>query len=898
VDVVAPTRIFLDTMADTIDRLNESLAGRYLIQRHLGEGGMATVYLADDLRHERKVAVKVLKPELAAVVGADRFLVEIKTTANLQHPNILPLFDSGNAGSFLFYVMPFVEGETLWDRLDREHQMPIDDAVRIISDVAEALDYAHRHGVIHRDIKPANILLREGKPLIADFGIALALGVAGEGRMTETGLSLGTPHYMSPEQAMGDRGVEAATDIYAIGCVLYEMLVGEPPYTGSSAQAIVGKIIAGEFAPAAKQRPSIPANLDATIRKALEKLPADRFRTAQEFAKALADPGFRHGPVKAVSARTAPGPWKALAAAAGALALLLGTGLVWSLRQPEPPAMVARFETPFREGQGPMELKSETFSLSSDGGVLVYKGPAETPGRGRYPLWIRRWNEADAKPVRGTEGAGMVSLSPDGQRVAFQAGGVISVISVEGGVSRILVSGRAPFWGADGNIYFTGTDQTLRRIAEGDDESVLIRSPAESETGQVLTDILPGGTHALVVLDKDTDPFVMGVVDLQTGRARLLGPGDRPRYAATGHLTWIAGDGSLMAAKFDRRTMELGSPVAMAPDVVGYSLSPSGTLVYTVGSLGDSLATNLALLSRNGTRLNRFELGGTGWFPRFSPDGRRIALGVSQDLTLNSTSDLWTLDLSRGALTRVTFGGNNRFIPIWTRDGSHLTHADGTASENRLLATAADGTGAARSLVDLSDRKFPTSWSPDGRFLAYYVGPQGTPTNSRDIWMLEVSGDSAKKTPFVQTPFMERGAIFSPDGKWLAYVSDKSGTNGVYARPFPGPGTEVTISVGGGSEPVWGPSGRELFYRRDGEMMMVTIDGAGPMLTVGSPRRLFDDPWMRDVAGSAGGVANYDISPAGDKFVMLERPNATSAAPVVNMNLILNWFEELRARVP
>ena len=270
-------------MSDATERLNAALEGRYAIERELGEGGMATVYLADDLKHERKVALKVLKPELAAVVGAERFLAEIKTTANLQHPHILPLFDSGEADSFLFYVMPFVEGETLRDRLDREHQLPVHDAVQIATNVAEALDYAHKQGVIHRDIKPDNVLLQSGKPVISDFGIALAVGVAGGGRLTETGLSLGTPQYMSPEQATGDLSVGAASDTYALGCVLYEMLVGEPPYTGSTAQAILGKIIAGEIATATKQRASVPANVDAAIRKALEKLPADRFVGAQDF---------------------------------------------------------------------------------------------------------------------------------------------------------------------------------------------------------------------------------------------------------------------------------------------------------------------------------------------------------------------------------------------------------------------------------------------------------------------------------------------------------------------------------------------------------------------------------------------------------------------------------------
>jgi serine/threonine-protein kinase len=329
--------------ATPTERLNAALEGRYAIESKLGEGGMATVYLAEDIKHQRKVALKVLKPELAAVVGAERFLAEIRTTANLQHPHILPLFDSGEADSFLFYVMPLVEGESLREKIDREHQLPVDEAIRIATDMAEALDYAHRQGVIHRDIKPGNVLIHDGQPVIADFGIALAAGIAGGGRLTETGLSMGTPHYMSPEQATGDQTVAKATDVYALGTVLFEMLVGDPPYTGSTAQAVLGKIIAGELASATKQRASVPANVDAAIRKALEKLPADRFTGAQEFAEALADPAFRHGEAQVAPVARSRMAWQG--AAVLGMGMLLGgiTVAVWSADGEDTPAGVMRF---------------------------------------------------------------------------------------------------------------------------------------------------------------------------------------------------------------------------------------------------------------------------------------------------------------------------------------------------------------------------------------------------------------------------------------------------------------------------------------------------------------------------------------------------------------------------
>src|SRR5574338_397817 len=293
-------------MAELTEHLSTALADRYRIERRLGEGGMATVYLAEDLKHDRKVALKVLKPELAAVLGADRFVVEIKTTAALQHPHILPLFDSGSADGFLYYVMPYVEGETLRDKLNRETQLGVDEAVRITREVADALDYAHRRGVIHRDIKPENILLHDGRPMVADFGIALAVSAAAGGRMTETGMSLGTPHYMSPEQATADKDITGRSDVYSLGSVLYEMLTGNPPHTGASAQQIIMRIIAEPVEPVTKHRRSVPPNVAAAVSKALEKLPADRFATARDFAQALRNPSFAGDATMTLAAATAP----------------------------------------------------------------------------------------------------------------------------------------------------------------------------------------------------------------------------------------------------------------------------------------------------------------------------------------------------------------------------------------------------------------------------------------------------------------------------------------------------------------------------------------------------------------------------------------------------------------
>jgi tRNA A-37 threonylcarbamoyl transferase component Bud32 len=353
-------------MPELLLRLQSALAGRYRIDAEIGAGGMATVYLAQDLRHDRRVALKLLRPELSAIIGAERFLAEIKLTANLQHPHILPLFDSGEAEGFLYYVMPYIEGESLRDRLVREKQLPIDEAVRLTREVASALDYAHRHNVVHRDIKPENILLHDGSALVADFGIALAASRAGGARMTETGMSLGTPHYMSPEQAMGEREITARSDVYALGCVLYEMLTGEPPFTGPTAQAIVAKVITEKPASLIPRRETVPPEVEDAVMTALAKLPADRFHSVADFASALA-PGGRTVPLRRPAARLGHPRWPWQAFLAGAAAAGVVAGLLWwrSGRGLRPADSEQRAQHTFTGRAG-------TPALSSDGSFLAY----------------------------------------------------------------------------------------------------------------------------------------------------------------------------------------------------------------------------------------------------------------------------------------------------------------------------------------------------------------------------------------------------------------------------------------------------------------------------------------------------------------------------------------------
>ncbi|HEX9818829.1 MAG TPA: serine/threonine-protein kinase, partial [Methylomirabilota bacterium] len=560
-------------MMEAAERLSQALADRYRLERELGAGGMATVYLAQDLKHDRKVALKVLKPELAAVLGAERFVVEIKTTAALQHPHILPLFDSGAADGFLYYVMPYLQGETLRDKLNRETQLGIEEAVRLTTEVADALDYAHRHGVIHRDIKPENILLHDGRPMVADFGIALAVSAAAGGRMTETGMSLGTPHYMSPEQATAEKKITGRSDVYSLGSVLYEMLTGEPPHMGNSAQAIIMKIVTEDAQPVTRLRKSVPPNVTAAVAKALEKLPADRFSSAASFAEALVTPGY-----------TTPSHTRAGAAAlprkvdrrllAATVGLVLMTALaVWGLLRSPAPAPVLRYGLAIPAASRP-DVGS-LVAIAPDGSALAYTGPSGTPLIGQ--VWLKPRASDRPAPLPGTLGAVTVTFSPDGAWVAFvtpgsTGGGTLKKVQVAGGAAISLADSAAPAsapaWLDDGTIvYAQRGGRGLRRVADGGGPSQQVW-PADSGLVREVT-ALPGSAGVLISRCPANTSVCASrdiwVLDLRSGTARLVvADGLTARYLPTGHVLYVRPDGAGLVIPFDLRGLAPhGSPIAV-----------------------------------------------------------------------------------------------------------------------------------------------------------------------------------------------------------------------------------------------------------------------------------------------------------------------------------------------
>jgi len=886
--------------------LAAALADRYRIERELGAGGMATVYLAEDLKHHRQVAVKVLHPELAAVLGAERFLAEIRTTANLQHPHILPLHDSGQADGLLFYVMPYVEGETLRTRLQQEQQLPIEDAVRITREVAGALDYAHRHGVIHRDIKPENILLHEGQALIADFGIALAVRTAGGLRMTQTGMSLGTPEYMSPEQALGERTVTAKSDIYALGCVLYEMLTGEPPFTGATVQAIVAKVMHERPVPPSSIRDTVPAGVEAAVLTALAKLPADRWSSAAQFAEALEGDQRASGP-RAASG-TAGGTGVAPHRRRDSLVVGLGIALVaatafgawqWRAAHRTLPDLVLRvpIEMPRYASSG-MPIGSGV-AISRTGGMIAYI--AGSSGGAGQQLFLRAADDVRPRALAGTETAQSLWFSPDGKWLGYWVSDTLQKVPVDGG-SPIPLAEMPQFRGASWSptgVIVASDGAGLFTIPETGGPPRRLSSPdtSKGEHGQRFPVVLPDGGTVLYssIGDDALRSRRIGVVSLASRQATILDlAGAFALGVMDGCLVYASNAGDLMAVRFDAEGRRvLGAPVRVADGAIqtyglGFmaALSESGSLVAQFGSR----AAEVVLVDRSGGTQPLIKEPRQYLYPRFSPDGKRLALSIESA----PKRDIWLYDLASQTLTRLTNdGGSER--PEWSADGTRVlyrtTNRPGAGvGESSIWWRPADLGAPAAALLqaDLEQQARgmpPTNYweavmTADGRALVAQV--EANTGRGPDVAYRRTGGDTT--TLFVAaTTAQETQPRPSPDGRWVAFRSDASGTNQVLVRPLPGPGGEVVISTTFGTEPVWSRDGNRLYYR-DGQQFIEATLAVGASLAVSSRTPLFADPFL--LAQSPH--ANYDIAPDGQQFVFLRSQESSS------LMLIHNWRAELR----
>ena len=878
---------------DNFDALRDQLEGRYQLQRQIGAGGMATVYLAQDVRHARSVAIKVLRSELSAVLGATRFLAEIRTTANLQHPHILSLYDSGEAAGTVFYVMPFVDGESLRDRLTREKQLPVEDALRIARDVGSALDYAHRHGIVHRDIKPENILLNDGQALVADFGIALAASaVGGDRRMTQTGMSLGTPHYMAPEQAMGEREITAKADLYALGCVLYEMLVGEPPFTGPTAQAIVARVMTEEPRSLVAQRRTVPPAVEDIVRRSLQKLPADRYASAAQFVDALAKVGTedsRGFEAVRYAAQAGPRLRTTIGIAAVVVAATWGAAAWWySTRTPgvvgSPPSRLAVF-APGLGGKGDAMILRH-IALTPDGAAVLYLAAGED---GINRLMHRPLESADAVPIPGAQG-GLASpaVSPNGHWIVGTVEGKGAFrYPMDGGTAvhipdPVLNSSFAA-WAPDGSLWMesgnvTSSGAILLRI----DTVGAVHTPFPNKLQDMqIQQILPDGRSALAL--RKVTGTISGPVfslDLTTGELAPIGgsPAIEARFT-DGFLVSVLPDGTMQATPFDPvRRATTGASVAIASSVsltgtgiAQFGVAPNGTVAYIVEE-----PRSLVLMDRSGVSRPAVSERSNYHAPTFSPDGRRVAT----DRNTNDGRDVWIIVPADKSMARATYDRDGHDA-TWTPDGAFLTYASTKSGVFGIYKVRPGTAEPAESLVASPRLSYTGTWLRDGSGLV----TTGNALHAGSLTDIAFVGNAGRGPiePIVATRFEEQYPAISRDGRWLAYVSDNSGQQEVYIRPLRGDAQPIRVSQTGGIEPVWSADGRALFYRATVDSRMVLVMASvqtSPTLAVTARRPLFD---MNEIVGSGGIHANYDVSPDGRSFVMVQRSAATRIMVIQNL---------------
>jgi serine/threonine-protein kinase len=684
-------------MSDVATRLASALADRYRVERELGAGGMATVYLAHDLRHDRDVAIKVLHPDLGAALGSERFLSEIRTTARLQHPHILPLLDSGEADGLLYYVMPLVTGETLRTRLDRERQLPIAEAVRIAREVASALDYAHRHDVIHRDIKPENVLLHDGSALVADFGIALAVQQAGGQRITQTGLSLGTPSYMSPEQAMGERAIDARSDIYSLGALTYEMLVGEPPFTGATVQAIVSKVLSAEPASLTLTRKSVPPHVEQAVLTALAKLPADRFVTIGAFADALQAPTASSFAGAAAVPRATRSARRRIALLVGAVFAVSTAAIGWWVGRHSATAPVAW--TSFTQLTDASGVETSP-SLSPDGESFAYASDA----RGTWDIYVQRVGGRNPVLVAGDtlSDEGWPAYSPDGRQLAFarRGDGIWSMGATGENPHRVTSFGSMPSWSPDG-----------KRLVFGGEE---VFSPYNvNTTGDVWIADVAGGTPTRVKLTVGTSAY-------------------QPAWSPTG------GRIAFFSVKDGRRDIETvaatgGASTAVTSDAAldwAPTWSADGTELYFASDRGGAMGIwRVAIDPSTGTTKGpptSITIGADAWsdMPRVSRDGRAILFRskIESSNPAAVSFDPSTRRISSGRLLQHRTGS---LLPSdVSPDGAWLALMNALDRETDVWVMRVDGSEL-RRLTDDPARDWTPQFTPDGRAVTFFSNREG-----------------------------------------------------------------------------------------------------------------------------------------------------------------------------
>ena len=912
-------------------RLEGRRIGVYQVDAWIGGGGMGEVYSARDTALNRQVAIKVLLPDVASDPDRlARFSREAQVLASLNHPHIAQIHGLEDVGGVRALIMELVEGPTLADRIARE-AIPVDEALSIGRQIAEALEAAHEQGIIHRDLKPANIKVREdGTVKVLDFGLAKALNSPGSGvvaagveaavlppvaaNATDAGLIVGTAAYMSPEQARG-KGLDRRADLWAFGCVLYEMLSGRRAFDGGSRTAATAAVVKTE-----PDWTMLPAETPAAVRTLLRRcLESDRTRRLDSAAAArLEIDDALTGPAAAASVRGAAHPRLPLAAmavvAGAALAASIGT---WFVVRPAPqaPARSSRFAIVTPPAQ-PLNVSSSDrdLALSPDGQHLVYRaGGSTTSGS---PLMLRAISRLDARPLADVGQAYAPFFSPDNQWIGFFDRGEIKKVAIAGGpiitIGPFAGASLGASWGDDNAIVFATDDPStgLWRVSANGGPMTVLTTPdaAQHESDHAFPSVLPGAKHVLFTITAAgrADSAQIAVLDTRTGaRKTLLHGGNQAEYIddggamQNGHLIFAV-DGTLRAVRFDPVRLDVrGEPVTvervlMKPSgAAAYAVSRQGTLIYVPeGAIEPTPKSSLVWVDRQGREEPLNAPVGAYGPPRVSPDGKHVAVGMLD----RGNTEIWIWDLARRTFRRLTFNPGMDGLPLWTPDGRAIIFMSARAGALNLYRQVVDG-GTVGRLTTSAIPQWPTSITRDGtRLFGFEIGPNAT----RDIILVQLSipttvgaGDSPMR-PLAQKLFHGNFAEISPDGRFLAYQSDESGRFDVHVRPFPLVNSDRwQVSTQGGTRPAWSRSGRELFYIDDSmALTAVPVRTSGPKFSTGSPERVFETTYAQP-----NPARHYDVSGDGRRFLMLKQsaadPNATPASMVV----VEHWFEELKSRV-
>jgi eukaryotic-like serine/threonine-protein kinase len=877
--------------------------GPYEILSPIGAGGMGEVYRARDTRLDRTVAIKVL-PDHFADRGAlrERFDREARTIASLNHPHICTLYDVGREGSTDYLVMEYIEGETLAQRLTRG-PLSLEQVLQYAIEIADALDKAHRKGITHRDLKPGNIMLTKSGTKLLDFGLAkLTQGdkpatpftelPTQKDAITAEGTILGTLQYMAPEQVEG-KEADARTDIFAFGVVVYEMATGKKAFDGRSQASLMAKILETEPPSMSVLAPMTPPALDHVVKRCLAKDPDDRWQSARDICEQLRWISESGTQAEDISSRVAEQESKkhlVWAAAAIALAVTVIAAAAFYLRRTPSPTekQAVRFTVgPPEKGSFAGSGYAGSYpSISPDGANLVF---AADVGSSRSQLWIRSLDSPTARALPGTENATYPFWSPNSRFVAFSADRKLKKVAVSGGPVETLaaVSPTIGTWSREGVVLFVADDNSLSRVSEtgGNATPVTTLDASRYETGHLSPWFLPDGKHFLYFAQSqraENNAIYVASLDSR-GKKLLLNVSSNPVYVSPGYLLFHR-QGTLMAQPFDAARLQvMGEAVPIVEgvefnpfgSVAAFSASENGVLAYHGG--GGAVPQNLVWVNRNGTEQPLVAPPHNYTFPRISPDGKRVAAGIEE-----GEGQIWLYDISRDALSRLTFEGPSNVDPVWTPDGKRIAFK---GKGNRLFWQSADGGGSAEELTTgkLDLNNIPSAWSPDGQELVFLEGGGAT----RNIWILPLKD----RTPhvFVASSSMESAPSYSPDGRWIAYSSNESGHSEIYVRPYPGPGGKWQISTEGGTEPVWNPKGREVFYR-DGQKMMAVDYTAQSTFSAGKPRMLFQGPYTP----TPRSASDYDVSSDGQRFLMLE---AAEQVPG-EISVVLNWTAELKQKVP